>query len=69
MAKKRIQLDLDDVGRMQLLTLQHDGGSASYSETIRKLLDLGTYLRAEVLADKSQLDLNIIRQLFFSRTE
>ena len=65
--KRRIQLDLDEVGCSQLFALQSSSGSASYSEAIRKLLDLSTLLHNELKAGKIQLDMNIVRQMLFSR--
>ncbi len=67
MARKttRLNYDLDEPRRRKLLELGKVIGASGYSEAARRLIDLGDYVRGQLVLGKP-VDSEALRTLFFT---
>ncbi len=63
----RVQVDFDDVALAQLRRLRTSTGAAPYGEGLRRTLSFADYVQVVIGEGKNELDINVIKRLFFDR--
>jgi len=63
----RVQVEFDDVAFAQLKRLRTAAGAASYGEGLRRILSFADYVQRVIVEGRKELDLGMIKSLFFDR--